>query len=88
MDSGGKSGRKVFEAEGISKAYDGKVILRDFSLKVQRGDRVAFVGPNGAGKTTLLKLLLGEIAPDSGQVRLGTNLEVAVFDQARAQLGR
>jgi len=86
LDSGGKSGRKVVEADNISKAYDGKVILKDFSLKVQRGDRVAFVGPNGAGKTTLLKLLLGEIEPDSGQVKLGTKLEVAVFDQARAQL--
>jgi len=60
--------------------------VRDFSLKVQRGDRVAFVGPNGAGKTTLLKMLLGEVAPDSGTVSLGTNLEVAVFDQARSQL--
>lgn len=86
LDSGGKSGRKVIEADNISKTYDGKVILQGFSLKVLRGDRVAFVGPNGVGKTTLLKMLLAEIAPDSGQVKLGTNLEVAVFDQARAQL--
>ena len=86
LESGPKSGRKVIEAENISKAYDDKVILRDFSIKIQRGDRVAFVGPNGVGKTTLLKMLLGEIEPDSGSVTLGTNLEVAVFDQARAQL--
>ncbi len=86
LDSGPKSGRKVAEAVDISKSYGDKVILQDFSIKIQRGDRVAFVGPNGAGKTTLLKLLLGEIEPDSGTVSLGTNLEIAVFDQARAQL--
>jgi ABC transport system ATP-binding/permease protein len=62
------------------------VLLRDLSLKILRGDRVALVGPNGAGKTTLLKLLTGEIAPDSGKIRLGTNLDIAVFDQARARL--
>ncbi len=61
------------------------MILRPFDLRVQRGDRVAFVGPNGAGKTTLIKMLTGEIAPDEGSVRLGTNLEIAVFDQARAR---
>jgi len=86
LDAGSKSGRKVIEAAQISKSYDGVSIVRDFSLKVQRGDRIAFVGPNGAGKTTLLKMLLGEVAPDSGTVSLGTNLEVAVFDQARSQL--
>ncbi|MCR9127671.1 MAG: ATP-binding cassette domain-containing protein [Rhodobacteraceae bacterium] len=86
LEAGGKSGRRVFEAQGLSKTYDGKIILRDFDLRVQRGDRVAFVGPNGAGKTTVLKLLLGQIAPDTGVVTQGTNLEVAVFDQARAQL--
>ncbi len=86
LESGPQSGRKVIEAVGIAKAFGARPIVRDFSLTVQRGDRVAFVGPNGAGKTTLLKLLLGEIAPDTGSVRLGTNLEIAVFDQARAQL--
>ncbi|TNF18605.1 MAG: ATP-binding cassette domain-containing protein [Rhodobacteraceae bacterium] len=86
LDSGPKSGRKVIEAEGITKAYDGKLICRDFSLKVQRGDRVAFVGPNGVGKTTLLKILMGEVEPDAGKVTLGTNLVPAVFDQARARL--
>jgi ABC transport system ATP-binding/permease protein len=86
LDSGQKSGKKVMEAIDISKAYDGKVIVENFSLKVQRGDRIAFVGPNGVGKTALLKMLTGEVAPDSGTVTLGTNLAVAVFDQARAQL--
>ncbi len=86
LESGPKSGRKVIEAVDISKAYDDKVILRDFSLTVQRGERVAIVGPNGTGKTTLVNLLLGRTEPDSGHVTLGTNLEVAYFDQARAQL--
>ncbi|SHE58492.1 ATP-binding cassette, subfamily F, uup [Ruegeria intermedia] len=86
LDSGPKSGRKVIEARGISKAFDGKPIVRNLDLLVQRGDRVAFVGPNGVGKTTLLKMLLGQVAPDEGTVTLGTNLEIAVFDQTRAQL--
>jgi len=86
MESSGQSGRKVIEATGISKAYGDKLIVRDFSLRVLRGDRVAFVGPNGVGKTTLLKMLTGELAPDKGSVTLGTNLEIAVFDQSRAQL--
>ena len=86
LESGPKSGRKVIESRGISKSYDGELILRNFDLTVMRGDRVAFVGPNGVGKTTLLKMLLGEIEPDTGSVRHGTNLVPAVFDQARAQL--
>jgi ABC transport system ATP-binding/permease protein len=86
LDSGSKSGKKVIEAEGISKAYDGKIICRDFSLKVQRGDRVAFVGPNGVGKTTLIEVLTGQLAPDAGKVALGTKLEMAVFDQRREAL--
>jgi len=86
LDAGPKSGKKVVEAIGISKAYGDKVILSDFSLKMQRGDRVALVGPNGVGKTTLLNMLLGTEAPDSGTISLGTNLMPAVFDQARAQL--
>ena len=86
LDSGKVSGKLVIEAKGISKAFDEKLILRPFDLKVLRGDRVAFVGPNGVGKTTLLKMLVGEVAPDAGTVRLGTNLEIAVFDQARAAL--
>ncbi|WP_288926794.1 ATP-binding cassette domain-containing protein [uncultured Maritimibacter sp.] len=86
LQAGPKSGRKVIDAKGISKAYDGKVILRDFSILVNRGDRVALVGPNGVGKTTLLKMLIGEELPDSGTVALGTGIEMAVFDQNRATL--
>ncbi len=86
LESTTPSGKRVVEAEDIAKAYDGKTIIRDFSIKIQRGDRVAFVGPNGAGKTTLIKLLTGEVAPDSGNIRFGTNLLPAIFDQARAQL--
>lgn len=86
LDSGPKSGRKVIEAKGVSKAFGDQQIVRNFDLLAQRGDRVAFVGPNGVGKTTLLKILLGQETSDEGTVTLGTNLEVAVFDQTRAQL--
>nr|WP_319544757.1 ATP-binding cassette domain-containing protein [Ruegeria conchae] len=86
LESGPKSGRKVIEATGVSKAFGSQQIVRNFDLLVQRGDRVAFVGPNGVGKTTLLKMLLGQVDPDEGSVVQGTNLEIAVFDQARAQL--
>ncbi|MBO9453193.1 ATP-binding cassette domain-containing protein [Tropicibacter sp. R16_0] len=86
LESGPKSGRKVIEAQGIAKSFGDKQIARGFDLTVQRGDRVAFVGPNGVGKTTLLKLLLGQESADEGIVKQGTNLEIAVFDQARAQL--
>ena len=81
-----KSGKRVIEANDISKAYDGTCILSDFSIRIQRGERVAFVGPNGVGKTTLLKLLMKEIEPDQGTVQHGTNLLPAVFDQSCAQL--
>ena len=86
LEAGNTSGRLVAEVKGISKSYGTKVILRPFDFRLLRGDRVALVGPNGVGKTTLLKMLTGEVAPDSGTVRLGTNLEIAVFDQARATL--
>ncbi len=86
LSAGPKSGKKVIEAKGLSKSYDGKSIVRDFSLTVQRGDRVAFVGPNGVGKTTLIKMLMGDVESDTGSVTLGTNLLPAVFDQARAKL--
>ena len=86
FEAGPASGRKVIEAKGITKAFGDRVILRDFDLRVLRGDRVAFVGPNGVGKTTLLKMLVGELPPDAGTVTLGTNLDIAVFDQTRAQL--
>lgn len=86
LDSGQVSGRLVIEAKGIAKAFGARTVLKPFDLTVLRGDRVAFVGPNGVGKTTLLKMLTGEMAPDQGTIRHGTNLEVAVFDQARATL--
>ena len=86
LSSGAVSGKKVIEAVGISKAYDGKQILTEFDITVQRGDRIAFVGPNGVGKTTAIKLLMKLEEPDAGTVKLGTNLEAAIFDQARAQL--
>ncbi|GJG86285.1 heme ABC transporter ATPase [Gemmatimonadetes bacterium T265] len=81
-----RSGRRVVEARGVSFARGARPIVRDFSTTVARGDRVGIVGPNGSGKTTLLRLLLGELAPDAGTVRLGTNLEVVYFDQLREQL--
>ena len=86
LDAGRKSGKKVIEVIDITKVFDGKEILSNFSLKIQRGDCIGFVGPNGVGKTTLLNMLTGELEPDSGTVSLGTNLEVALFDQNRAQL--
>jgi len=86
LDSGPVSGKRVIEARGISKRFGDQVILRPFDLRVMRGDRIAFVGPNGAGKTTLIKMLTGEIPPDTGTVTHGTNLEIAVFDQARASI--
>ncbi|MFJ2991982.1 ATP-binding cassette domain-containing protein [Pandoraea sp. NPDC087047] len=81
-----KSGKIVAELTNVTKSYEGRVIVRDFSATLMRGDKVGLVGPNGVGKTTMLKLILGEITPDSGQIRVGTNLQVAYFDQMRAQL--
>ncbi|MGR3499283.1 MAG: ABC-F family ATP-binding cassette domain-containing protein [Limimaricola soesokkakensis] len=86
LGEGPTSGKKVVEAFGLSKEYAGKRIVSGFDLTVMRGDRIAFVGPNGVGKTTLIKMLLGEVEPDEGSVKHGTNLEIAVFDQARARL--
>ena len=86
FDSGPVSGKRVVEARGLTKSYGGRTILKGFSIEIARGDRVAFVGPNGVGKTTLLRLLLGQEEPDAGEVRRGTNLSVAVFDQTRAAL--
>ena len=86
LEAGPKSGRKVIEATGVAKKFADKQILRDFSITVQRGDRIALVGPNGVGKTTLLNMLIGKEHPDQGEIKLGTNLELALFDQARAQL--
>ncbi|WBU58098.1 ABC-F family ATP-binding cassette domain-containing protein [Paracoccus sediminicola] len=86
LDAGPQSGKRVIEAKGISKSFDGRIILRPFDLRVLRGDRLAFVGPNGVGKTTVIKMLTGEIAPDTGSVSHGTNLELAIFDQTRSAL--
>ncbi|MFZ3583356.1 ABC-F family ATP-binding cassette domain-containing protein [Loktanella sp. DJP18] len=86
FEGGTTSGKKVMEAVGLFKTFDGKPIVQGLDLTVQRGDRIAFVGPNGVGKTTLIKMLLGQVEPDQGTVKLGTNLETAVFDQTRAQL--
>jgi len=80
------SGKLVAEAENITKGYGAEPVVRDFSIRVQRGDRIGLVGPNGAGKTTLLKLLTGELAPDSGTIKLGTNLAMVTLDQRRAAL--
>lgn len=86
LDSGPQTGRKVIEATGLTKNFGVGDIVRDFDLTVMRKDRVAFVGPNGVGKTTLLKMLMKQTEPDEGEVKHGTNLIPAVFDQARAQL--
>ena len=81
-----RSGKKVFEGENMSLAFGEQQIISDLDLLLMRGDKVAFVGPNGCGKSTLIKVILGDQPVDSGVVRLGTNLEVAYFDQHRAQL--
>jgi ATP-binding cassette subfamily F protein uup len=80
------SGRMVFEADQVRKQYGSRVVVGDFSTRIMRGDRVGLIGPNGAGKTTLLRLLLGEIDPDSGSIRRGTNVQIAYYDQQREQL--
>lgn len=80
------SGKLVIEAKGISKSYGDRAIVTEFSTRIQRGDRIGLVGPNGAGKTTLLKMLTGELEPDTGSVRLGTNLEMVTLDQKREHL--
>jgi len=86
LEEAQKSGKLVAELEGVSMSYGGKPLLRDFSLKVQRGDRIGLIGPNGSGKSTLLRIILGQLEPEAGRVRLGTRLEVAYFDQLRGQL--
>jgi ATP-binding cassette subfamily F protein uup len=86
LASGQPSGKIVAELSHVDKAFGDKVVVRDFSATLLRGDKVGVIGPNGAGKTTLLKLILGELAPDSGRVRLGSNLQVAYFDQMRTAL--
>ena len=86
LASSGTSGKRVVEAKGLSKAFGDRVLLKTFSTRILRGDRVAIVGPNGAGKTTLVKVLLGQIPADAGEVKLGTNLEISYIDQSRGDL--
>jgi ATP-binding cassette subfamily F protein uup len=86
MEQGDPSGKMVFEAKDISFAYGSSPVIKNFSTRVMRGDRIGLIGPNGAGKTTLLRILLGELEPDSGEVRRGANVEVAYYDQQREQL--
>ncbi|MGA7801672.1 MAG: ATP-binding cassette domain-containing protein [Gammaproteobacteria bacterium] len=86
LERGELSGKLVAEVEHATVSYGERVLVRDFSTRIVRGDRIGIVGPNGVGKTTLLKLLVGELAPDSGSVRLGTRLQLAYFDQQRAVL--
>ncbi len=85
-ESGELSGRLVIEAENVSVRFGDTVPVRDFSTRIMRGDRIGVIGANGAGKTTLIRLLTGALAPDSGTVKLGTNLEIAMFDQRRERL--
>jgi len=87
IDSAGRTGKTVFEAKSISKSFEpGVPVVRDFSTRILRKDRIGFLGPNGAGKTTLLKMLIGELEPDSGTVGRGTNVQIAYYDQQREQL--
>ncbi len=81
-----RSGKIVVEAEHVSHGFDGRPVVRDFSITIQRGDKIGLIGPNGAGKTTLLKILLGQLTPNQGQIKQGSKLELAYFDQLRAQL--
>jgi ATP-binding cassette subfamily F protein uup len=86
VDDGSRSGKIVAELTGISHSFDGKTVIRDFSTLIRRGDRIGIVGANGAGKSTLVKILLGELQPVEGEVKLGTKLEVAYSDQLRGHL--
>ncbi|SCA57059.1 Holdfast attachment protein C [Candidatus Terasakiella magnetica] len=86
LESGKSSGKLVIEATDLCKSFDEKVICKGFSTRVMRGDKIGLIGPNGAGKTTLLKILTGQITPDSGDIRIGTNLSPAYFDQKRNNL--
>jgi ATP-binding cassette subfamily F protein uup len=86
VDVAEKSGRLVLEAKDVTKRYGADVVVRGFSTRIMRGDRIGLIGPNGAGKTTLLRLLVGDLAPDRGEVRRGANVQIAYFDQQREQL--
>ncbi|MGE5793818.1 MAG: ATP-binding cassette domain-containing protein [Bacteroidota bacterium] len=86
LDAGERSGRLVAELKHVGKRFGALEIVRDLSMRIMRGDRIGLIGPNGAGKTTMIRLILGTLAPDAGTVRLGTNLQIAYFDQMREQL--
>jgi ATP-binding cassette subfamily F protein uup len=86
IDGSGRSGRVVFEAENVRKAFGGEPVISGFSQRIMRGDRIGLIGPNGSGKTTLLRLLVGEMEPDAGTIRRGTRLRIAYYDQQREQL--
>ena len=86
LDAGERSGRLVAAIEHVGKRFGDKFVVRDFSCRIQRGDKIGVIGPNGAGKTTLLRLILGELPPDQGKVQLGTKVQVAYFDQFRSRL--
>ena len=86
VDAGERSGKLVAELSHVNKSFGGRKLIDNFSCRVQRGDKIGLLGPNGAGKSTLLKIILGELQPDSGQVKLGTKISVAYFDQLREQL--
>ncbi|MFW2342325.1 ABC-F family ATP-binding cassette domain-containing protein [Brevundimonas sp.] len=86
VDSGATSGKLVADLKGISKGFGDRTVIKPFTTRIVRGDRLAIVGPNGAGKTTLVKIMLGELAPDTGTVRLGANLEPVYLDQSREGL--
>ncbi len=86
IDASESSGRLVFEAEGVSKSLGGVTIIKDYSQRIFRGERIGLIGPNGSGKTTLLRLLVGELEPDTGTIRRGARLQIAYFDQQREQL--
>jgi len=86
LDAGARSGKIVAELQDVDKAFGDRVVVRGFGATILRGDKVGLIGPNGAGKTTLLKMILGELAPDRGKVRIGSNLQVAYFDQMRNAL--
>jgi ATP-binding cassette subfamily F protein uup len=86
VETGERSGKLVAELDNVSKSYGDRVLVKNFSCRIQRGDKIGLLGPNGAGKSTLLKMILGQLEPDSGRVKLGTKLSVAYFDQLREQL--
>ena len=86
LDEADRSGKKVVEAENLTFGYDDRIIVKDFSCRILRGDRIGIIGPNGAGKSTLIRLLLGDLSPQKGQIKQGTNLKAIYFDQMRDQL--